>query len=118
MKNKIKKSTTVRLLKLVNQTRERLQKIFTTLQTLDFVILTEDEYHAEENADLIYELPKSFKVDKYSVYAEYVVMEIHKGKIKLGGLYDDYDTFAEGNLTELSVDAILALAELIDDWDY
>jgi len=39
-------------------------------------------------------------------------------KIKLGGLYDDYDTFAEGNLTELSVDAILALAELIDDWDY
>ena len=118
MARKIKRSTAIRLAKQAAKAREYLQKIFLTLKSLDFVILTEEDYKSEANGELIYELPISIKIDKYSIYEEYVILEIHQGKTKLGGLYDNFEKIAEGTLEELSDAAVLALAELVEEYEY
>ena len=90
-----------------------MQKLFKLVEELDYVIVTAEEY--DDGEEFIYDQPRVNRVDKYSIYEEFVILEIHKGKLTLGGLYDAYGKIVIGEMTELTDAALLAIAEIIGE---
>ena len=96
---------------LAEEIQELCVKLFEELKTKSKILVTEEEY--DEGRDIIYTMPRIYKVEKYSTYVEYIILEIQEGGVlKCGGLGEDFGELVAADISELTTDSACILFNL------
>ncbi len=97
---------------IISKLNELGNQLAEILKTKSHVLATDEEY--ENHEDFIVELPRVSKVDKYSFYVPYVILELKKGGIlRCGSTGDEHGKIIEIDLSELNTDDLKDLASNI-----
>jgi hypothetical protein len=95
---------------LLNDIQKSANDLQGRLELVTETFITEEQY--DNSDDIIYDSPRVWEVSKHQYHIEFVVMSIDNGIVTAGSLGEDYGYFKKFNISELSLDEMISIADL------